>query len=71
MGIAGGIDDGAGINVEKVKAKAEEIDISNYIGLEHLDSGSLHVSRWGSVVPIKGDKIVMHTGDCLESETLI
>ncbi len=49
----------------KEKAKAEEIDISNYIGLEHLDSGSLHVSRWGSVVPIKGDKIVMHTGDVL------
>ena len=49
----------------KEKVKAEDIDISNYIGLEHLDSGSLHVSRWGSAVPIKGDKIIMHAGDVL------
>ena len=49
----------------KDKAKAEEIDISTYIGLEHLDSGSLRVSRWGSAVPIKGDKIIMHKGDVL------
>ena len=49
----------------KDKAKAEEIDISTYIGLEHLDSGSLRVSRWGSAVPIKGDKIIMKKGDVL------
>ena len=49
----------------KDKAKADEIDISTYIGLEHLDSGSLRVSRWGSAVPIKGDKIIMHKGDVL------
>ena len=30
-----------------------------YIGLEHLDSGSLKVTRWGSDVPIKGEKLVM------------
>ncbi len=47
------------------KVKAESIDISTYIGLEHLDSGSLRVSRWGSIVPIKGDKLVMHKGDVL------
>jgi type I restriction enzyme S subunit len=47
------------------KVKAEDIDISTYIGLEHLDSGSLSVSRWGSDVPIKGEKLVMHKGDVL------
>ena len=49
----------------KEKVKAESIDISKYIGLEPLDSGSLRVSRWGSKVPIKGDKIIMHKGDVL------
>lgn len=49
----------------KEKAKADSIDISTYIGLEHLDSGSLIVSRWGSAVPIKGDKILMRKGDVL------
>lgn len=47
------------------KVKAEDINISTYIGLEHLDSGSLSVSRWGSDVPIKGEKLVMHKGDVL------
>ena len=36
-----------------------------YIGLEHLDSGSLKVTRWGSDVPIKGEKLVMKKGDLL------
>ena len=49
----------------KGKVKADDIDTSTYIGLEHLDPGCLHVSRWGSAVPIKGDKIVMHEGDVL------
>ena len=47
----------------KEKVKADDIDTSTYIGLEHLDPGCLHVSRWGSAVPIKGEKIVMHEGD--------
>lgn len=49
----------------KEKVKADDIDTSTYIGLEHLDPGCLHVSRWGSAVPITGDKIVMHEGDVL------
>ena len=49
----------------KEKAKSNSIDISTYIGLEHLDSGSLRISRWGSNVPIKGDKLIMHKGDVL------
>lgn len=40
-------------------------DEKMYIGLEHLDSGSLKVTRWGSDVPIKGQKLIMHKGDIL------
>ena len=36
-----------------------------YIGLEHLDSGSLRVTRWGSKVALKGDKLKMREGDIL------
>ena len=36
-----------------------------YIGLEHLDSGSLRVIRWGSKVALKGDKLKMQKGDIL------
>ena len=36
-----------------------------YIGLEHLDSGSLRVTRWGSKVALKGDKLIMQKGDIL------
>lgn len=52
------------INVsEKKKPTAEDQKL--YVGLEHLDSGSLVVSRWGSNVPIKGEKLVMRKGDVL------
>lgn len=47
------------------KVKAENIDQTLYIGLEHLESGSLTVKNWGSAVPIKGDKLVMRKGDVL------
>ena len=40
-------------------------DEEMYIGLEHLDSGSLKVKRWGSDVPITGEKLVMKKGDIL------
>ena len=42
-----------------------EADRETYIGLEHLDSGNLTVTRWGSDVDIKGQKLVMHKGDIL------
>lgn len=47
------------------KKKPEESDYATYIGLEHLDSGCLKVTRWGSDVPIKGEKLVMKKGDVL------
>ena len=47
------------------KRMPTEADRETYIGLEHLDSGSLTVTRWGSDVEIKGQKLVMHKGDIL------
>ena len=47
------------------KRMPTESDRETYIGLEHLDSGSLTVTRWGSNVDIKGQKLVMHKGDIL------
>lgn len=40
-------------------------DEKNYIGLEHLDSGSLDIKRWGSEIPLKGQKLAMKKGDIL------
>lgn len=40
-------------------------DMLTYIGLEHLESGSLDVGSYGSKVEIKGDKLVMTRGDIL------
>lgn len=40
-------------------------DETTYVGLEHLDSGSLVVSRWGLDVPLVGTKLRMIKGDVL------
>ena len=47
------------------KKKPFDEDKEHYIGLEHLDSGSLKVSRWGSEVAPKGEKLLMKKGDVL------
>ena len=47
------------------KKKPVEEDRFTYLGLEHLDSGSLKVSRYGSDVAPIGEKLVMHKGDVL------
>lgn len=52
------------INCTQKRIPTED-DNAGYIGLEHLDSGSLTVTRWGSQVPLKGEKLVMHKGDVL------
>ena len=41
------------------KKKPTESDKDTYIGLEHLDSGVLEVTRWGSEVAPVGDKLVI------------
>jgi restriction endonuclease S subunit len=40
-------------------------DCENYVGLEHLDSGSLTVRRWGAEVALIGTKLRMRKGDIL------
>lgn len=50
-------------STEKGIPKGDENDW--YIGLEHLDSGSLVVTRWGAHSAISGQKLKMHKGDIL------
>ena len=47
------------------KKKPEECDRDRYVGLEHLDPGTLEVTRWGTEVTPKGDKLLMKKGDVL------
>ncbi len=47
------------------KKKPVEEDKYTYLGLEHLDSGSLKVKRFGSDVAPVGEKLIMHKGDVL------
>ena len=47
------------------KKKPTEEDRFKYLGLEHLDSGSLKVTRFGSDVAPIGEKLVMREGDVL------
>ena len=47
------------------KKLPEDSDRQHYIGLEHLDSNSLYVSRWGSDVTPIGEKLLMKKGDIL------
>ena len=48
---------------EKKKPTAE--DRFTYLGLEHLDSGSLKITRFGTDVAPVGEKLVMRKGDVL------
>lgn len=47
------------------KKKPIEEDKYTYLGLEHLDSGSLKVMRYGSDVAPIGEKLIMREGDVL------
>lgn len=47
------------------KKKPVEEDKYTYLGLEHLDSGTLKVSRSGADVAPKGEKLIMKKGDVL------
>ena len=49
--------------VEKVSPR--ESGLEKYIGLEHLDSGSLKIKRFGSTQAIKGDKLKIYKGDLI------
>jgi len=47
------------------KKKPVPEDATHYIGLEHIDSGSFEITRWGSEVAPIGDKLLMKKGDVL------
>lgn len=47
------------------KKKPTEEDKDVYIGLEHLDSGCLTVTRWGADAAPTGEKLLMEKGDIL------
>ena len=47
------------------KKKPTEADKDTYLGLEHLDSGNLTVTRFGSDVAPIGEKLLMRKGDVL------
>jgi type I restriction enzyme S subunit len=47
------------------KKKPTTSDKDTYLGLEHLDSGSLTVTRFGSDVAPIGEKLIMKKGDVL------
>lgn len=47
------------------KAQPTPEDSEKYIGLEHLDSGSVHIRRWGTPIRLKGEKLKMQKGDII------
>ena len=47
------------------KKKPVESDKFHYIGLEHIDSGSFEITRWGSEIAPVGEKLIMKKGDVL------
>jgi len=47
------------------KKKPVEEDKYTYLGLEHLDSDSIYVTRFGADVAPKGEKLLMKKGDVL------
>jgi type I restriction enzyme S subunit len=48
-----------------LKKKPTEADKDTYLGLEHLESGSLTVTHFGSEVAPIGEKLIMQKGDVL------
>ena len=46
--------------VEKVVPKKS--NLNHYIGLKHLDSGSLKIRRYGQTLNLDGDKLKIYKG---------
>ena len=42
-----------------------ESGMEHYVGLEHLDSNSLHIRRWGSPCDVEATKLVFKRGDII------
>jgi len=48
---------------ERVEPQATNLDI--YVGLEHLDSGDIHIRRKGTPADVKGTKLKVYKGDII------
>lgn len=42
-----------------------ETDLEIYVGLEHLDSNSIHIKRWGKPSDVEGTKLKVYPGDLI------
>ncbi len=49
--------------VEKIVPR--ESGLNHYIGLEHLDAGSIKINRFGDPESLKGDKLKIYKGDII------
>ncbi len=56
-----------GAFAESVNERVEPADAADevYVGLEHLDSGSLHIRRWGKGSDVIGTKLRFRKGDLI------
>ncbi len=48
---------------ERVDPGATDLDV--YVGLEHIDSGSLHIKRTGTPADVEGQKLRVYPGDII------
>lgn len=48
-----------------IKIKPKDSGLVHYIGLEHLDSDSLHIRRFGETATLDGDKLKICKGDLI------
>ena len=52
----------------QVKDKVDnpaEADVDRYVGLEHIDPGSLKITRWGETTDVQSSKLVFKAGDII------
>lgn len=52
-------------NVNERIDNPAEADVEHYVGLEHLDSDSLRIRRWGSPSDVEATKLRFRTGDII------
>ena len=49
----------------KDKVEPEEADVDCYVGLEHIDTESLKIRRWGEPSDVESSKILFRSGDII------
>ena len=47
------------------RAEPQKTDAKIYVGLEHLDSNSIHIRRYGKPADVKGTKLKVYKGDVI------